>query len=369
VLLHHDAREYNIAASEAAKAARTKFEAMIVEGPGRVSTALQKLADEHPDDYVVPAKSLGFRAQDDSIVLAHPVPDGTERLASLHRNALRQAADRADVPWTFVQRLQDGTDWKSELLARNLNEIFSHDSGRCLVRYVGDQARGLLSDKFRRMDSDVLVATFFDACKQFGALPVEGMYLETRVHFKAVLPHIFEPLPNEVMIYGISISNSDYGDGAFTLRSFLTRLWCTNYAVLDDELRKVHLGRRLTEDVRFSQETYELDTKAMASATRDVVVSTLAPEKVNKTMELVRKAGEESLSARSVADFLKKHLTKEEVAAATEIFTSADIEHLPPGQNRWRLSNAISWLAGGLEDGHRRLKLQEVAGEAVLAAA
>jgi len=45
-----------------------------------------------------------------------------------------------------------------------------------------------------------------------------------------------------------------------------------------------------------------------------------------------------------------------------DVFSSADVEKLPPGQTSWRFSNAVSWLANEVEDEHRKLELQELAG-------
>jgi len=42
-----------------------------------------------------------------------------------------------------------------------------------------------------------------------------------------------------------------------------------------------------------------------------------------------------------------------------------DVELLPAGNTSWRLSNAVSWLAGQVEDGERRLELEKVAGQLV----
>ena len=44
---------------------------------------------------------------------------------------------------------------------------------------------------------------------------------------------------------------------------------------------------------------------------------------------------------------------------------SADIENMPAGQTRWRLAQAVSWIAGKTEDEERRLDLMRVAGNLV----
>lgn len=365
MLVHHDSRDYPVAASEAARNARDKFESIINKGRASMQETLERIDREVPDDFLVPYKRMSFGADKGRIVLDHPVPGGGMHSAPLHPHALTQAAARADVPKLYVDRLMEKGDRYQELLAYNLNELLANDGGKSLVRYVDGEARGVLSDKYKRMSSSQLIQALLQSAGNFGAIPIEGIYLETRTAMKVVLPYVFEPVPHEVLLYGISWGNSEFGDGAYWIRSFLTRLWCTNMATLDEELRKVHLGKRLGDDVAWSEQTYQLDQQTLVSMTSDVVGKVLAPDRVKMVLEGITKAHEEKVDARQVSAFLKKHLSKDEVDQAKEIFSSADVEQVPPGQNRWRLSNAISFLAGTLEDAGRRLELQEVAGMAL----
>jgi hypothetical protein len=161
------------------------------------------------------------------------------------------------------------------------------------------------------------------------------------------------------------LKNSDYGHGALSIRLFLLRLWCTNYAIADECLRNVHLGARLPEDMTFSQKTYELDTATTVSAVQDIVGSCLSPDNVNRILAGVKAANEQGVDPAGIKAFLKRTLTKAQAAQVTEAFTSADIQNLPPGQTAWRLSNAISWVAGHEENEGRKLEMQQVSGDAM----
>jgi hypothetical protein len=44
-------------------------------------------------------------------------------------------------------------------------------------------------------------------------------------------------------------------------------------------------------------------------------------------------------------------------------YNSPDTYNLPAGNTTWRLSNAISWIAGKTEDSERKLELMKLAGE------
>jgi hypothetical protein len=225
----------------------------------------------------------------------------------------------------------------------------------------------VLSDQYRRLDSRPIIEAFAGACGEIGVVPIEGVGGELRFCVRAVLPHVFRPGGDEIIAFGIEISNSDFGAGALSVRCFCLRVWCTNYARLDEELRKVHLGKRLDDSIEFSRETYELDTKAMASATRDIVLASLAPNKVNQQVAQIERAMSERIDFKSALNGLPKMgLLKKEIEAVRDVLTTGGLEELPPGNSIYRMSNAISWVAKSAETPERRLDLEQLAGSMLL---
>ena len=360
MLSHHDARPYAEAASEAAAQARVKLEGLIEKGRTRALAVIEQVERDIPKDSIVPARALNFAQHggpDDRILLGW----NGEPAVGLHDHALSQAAERAGVPWTFVERLRGHGNWGHGLLAHNLNEIHRRADSRFLIRTVDGEARGFLSDKFRRLDNRPILDAFCKAAAEVGAVPVEGYAMDTKVAVKALLPRVFEPVPNEVMAFGLKFDNSDFGDGALSLRVFMLRLWCTNYAITDEALRQVHLGGKLPDDVVFSDRTYRLDSDRSASMVRDIVATELSPERVEEVCEVIRKANAEGVTVSRVAEFLKRHVTKSEGASIVEAYNSADVVNLPAGNTSWRFSNAISWIAGKTEKEGRKLDLMQIA--------
>jgi len=270
MLYHHGAQDYNVAASAAAAEARSKFEAEIERGKARTLAVIEQVQTQVPTDRIVAAKKLEFITLGNGIKVRFPDTDRTEE--GFHRHAIGQAAARADIPLSFIDRLMEKGQWGAELVAENLNRIYHNGNGaRYLTRSVKNEVRGFLSDSYRRLDSRPIVDQFIQAVATFGAVPLDGYALETKIAVKAVLPYVFEPVPHEVMIFGVALENSDFGRGALSLRTFVERLWCTNRAISTEDLRKIHLGARLGEDLQLSQRTYDLDTQTMASAAQDIV--------------------------------------------------------------------------------------------------
>lgn len=368
MLFHHDHRTYEEAASQAARVARTKLEGLIVRGRHRAAEVIDAVEREVPDDYVVPSPRMHFEPSPSGVVLDFADAHGHQITHGLHRHALHQATDKVRLPRRYADELLDGEEWQRDLLAHSLNELFEHSGKTYLIRSVDEQVRGFLSNRFRRMDSRPIIEAFAGACAQHGAVPVEGHCLQTKVALKALMPVVYEPVPNEVLAVGVVLQNSDFGHGALSLRSFILRLWCTNLAIADEMLRQVHLGRRLDENVEFSQKTYQLDTATVVSATEDIVASAFAPDTIEKLLEGMRRAHEEQISPTQISAFLRKTVNKAEAKQITDAFASADVLNLPQGQTRYRLSNAVSWIAGKTEDEGRRLELETVAGSLLKAA-
>lgn len=363
-LFHHDSRDYNEAASEAATRAREKLERTIEEGRARAAEVLEQVQNQIPEDKIIDGKILQFVPVASGVEVSVALRDENQ---AIHDHAMQQIAERANMPIRYVRHLQ-GQEWGPELLAHNLNQLYRHSDKRYLARTVTNgkkEIRGFLSDSYRRLDSRPILDAFCQAAQQLGAVPVTGYALDTKVALKALLPMVFEPVPNEIVAFGLAWENSDFGNGALSLRGFMMRLWCTNFAIAETSMRQVHIGKRIDADFTFSQKTYELDTQAAASATQDLVAGYLTPAKIEEQCALIKRAHEENVEPTQVAKFLKKHLNKGEIQSVTESFNSADVVNLPAGNTKWRLSNAISWVAGNMKNRERGLDLMKVAHKAV----
>jgi hypothetical protein len=359
---------YNFATGERTNKARDEFETMVSKGQQNAMTALQQVIADQPKDFIVGAPGLTFEFDDsiNNFRMRHTKPEGF----SMHRHALQQACQRAGIPWKYVDSLTakrdgDSVPWGAELVSHNLNELVRRqDKTRYLVRTVKDEVRGLLSDRYRRLDTAPIVEAFAEQTKQYGAVPVQARCLDTRFYIRSVLPGVFEPAPNEFMLLGIELFNSDYGDGAFGMKVFFLRVVCVNGMIGTDVFRKIHLGGRLGDDIQFSKATYEADTKTIISATRDVVKHALEPANVHTRLDVIAEANNKQVDAPSLLEGLRKasKMTKAEMTGISEKFTSAEVELMPAGNTAWRLSNAISLFAQSADD-YRSRELEALAGE------
>lgn len=379
MLIHHGSENYDTAASRAASAARDKLHALIERGRTRAAAVLDHVERQQPRDQLIAATALAFEPDESRTGEIVVVPDGADTMP-LHRHALGQVADKAGLPRTYLARLLDPehSAFGPELLAHNLTRLFREGhavndgddpSDAFLLRSLAlperHEVRGFVSSRFRRLDSRPIVGAFADACQRVGAVPVEGYALDTKIAIKAILTRVYEPIPNEVMVFGMALENSDYGNGALQVSFVAIRLACTNGLLMEKSLRKVHLGARLTSDVVWSARTLAAETEATAGAVHDLVTRRLNDRHIAVLQNGIRRAHDEKIEPAKAQEFLKKHLLKSEAEAVVAAFNSPDVENMPGGQTRWRLAQAVSWIAGKTEDEERRLDLMRIAGNLV----
>ena len=369
-LMHYGPESYETAKGRMAENVRKRFEKSIYEGQHEAQRVLEQIDREVPQDRVIKTSALKFIPTGNGV----EVLVGGESQETIHDHALGQFCGRGKFNLKYGRQLEamavedkgKDSDWARELMAHNLNELYQRGpaSGkRYLMRSVDTQVRGWLSDRYRRLDCRPLLQAFHSlAIQQAGAVPMRGYALATKVAIRVVLPTVFEPIPNQPMLYGLEWHNSDFGHGTHSLRAFIHQPFCTNECTRDDVLREGHKGGRLSEDFAYSQKTYELDQMASESALKDTIKGLLAPAAVDSTMLLLKKAHDEKIEPKKIPLMLKQ-LRKSEIEAVKEAFTSADIENLSPGQNRWRLSNAISFVATTTEDKYRALELERMSGK------
>lgn len=90
----------------------------------------------------------------------------------------------------------------------------------------------------------------------------------------------YAPGSEPVVWAGFDISNSETGNGAYTLTPVITVRVCKNgLTITTDALRAVHLGSRLDEGaIRWSADTQEKQLAVIRAKTRDAVARFLSPE-------------------------------------------------------------------------------------------
>lgn len=253
-----------------------KFQAKIDSGIQTVGSLLDRIHREIPRDRLVNTRNMTFAP---STSAGFDIRVGDEA-NSLHNFAFGQVAERVGFPMDYARRLGERGEDGRELAAFNLNRLYQIDPAKkMLVRSVDDQVRGVVSDRFRRLDSRPIIDSFIGAVDVVGARPFEGLGGDTKFSIRAVLPKVYEAFSGEVVAFGVSLANSDFGNGALSVRAFMWRVWCSNLATLEESMREVHLGSRLVDGIEFRQSTINAESKASALAVADIVRGSLSAQR------------------------------------------------------------------------------------------
>lgn len=295
------------------------------------------------------------------------MPDGR---FSIHDNAIGQLADRMGIPQKYLRGLAGGDAWAKALAATVLNEHSGWTQrSRVLVRTVGEQVRGVLSDSYRRLDSVEILTAFVQEAASQGAVISDAYMNDTKIWAETILP---TPLTiptsknGDVIIFaGARFSTSDYGDGAVDMRAFLLNGACLNGMVRESVMKQVHLGSKLPDNIQLSKETYALDTSTTVSAVRDLTKGLFCKD------NLMRKAIEIQGASDIDVDFEQelKRLTrdggllKQEGKEVEKILMRNDPDDgVQGGATLWKLTQAITAHARELTP-ERSRELHEISGQ------
>lgn len=340
-----------------------------------VQATMERLINEGKiaQDYIAPI-GVNLKQKDHSPVitfnggdsLTMNMPDG---LFSLHDNAIGQLADRMGVPQRYLRTLASGETWAKNLAAEILNEHSGWTQiTRVLVRTVGTQVRGVLSDSYRRLNSVEILTAFVQEASRQGAVISDAYMNDTKVWAETILPQpiVIPTAKNgDVIIFaGARFSTSDYGDGAVDMRAFLLNGACLNGMVRESVMKQVHLGSKLPDNLQLSQRTYELDTRTTVSAVKDLTKGLFSRDNLMKKACEIQGASEIDVDFEHELKRLTRDggLLKSEGKEVEKILMRNDPEDgVQGGATLWKLTQAITAHTRELTP-ERSRELHEISG-------
>ena len=354
-----------------------KVQRMIDGKTADVHATMERLINEGKiqQDYIAPI-GVNLKANDHSPVITFDgqgeqltmnMPDGQ---FDLHINAIGQLAERMGIPQRYLKTLANGEAWARNLAATVLNEHSDWTQrSRVLVRTVGTQVRGVLSDSYRRLNSVEILTAFIQEAAGQGAVISDAYMNDTKVWAETILPTpITVPTAKngDVVIFaGARFSTSDYGDGSVDMRAFLLNGACLNGMVRESVMRQVHLGSKLPDTIALSQRTYELDTQTTVSAVRDLTKGLFSKDNLmQKALEIQGASEIEVDMEREIKKLTRDGgLLKAEGKEVEKILMKNDPDDGVQGASTlWKLTQAITAHARELTP-ERSRELHEISGQ------
>lgn len=352
-----------------------KVQKMVENKAVGVQATMERLIEEGKiaQDYIAPL-GVNLRKQEHDPVITFTADNGLflnmpDGQFSVHSNAVRQLADRMGVPQRYLLNLAGGDEWAQQLAAHLLNEHSSWTQrSRVLIRTVGEQVRGVLSDSYRRLNSVEILTAFVQEAAGQGAVISDAYMNDTKVWAETILPTpitIPTAKNGDVIIFaGARFSTSDYGDGAVDMRAFLLNGACLNGMVRESVMKQVHLGSKLPDNLQLSQRTYELDTRTTVSAVRDLTRGLFSRDNIMQKAIEIQAASEIDVDFEREIKKLTKDggLLKAEGQAVEKILMNNNPDDGVQGAaTLWKLTQAITAHARELTP-ERSRELHEISG-------
>ncbi len=301
-------------------------------------------------------------------------PDGTHlEIEGLSSCRLRDYAHGdlgqfTEIPKPYYDRMRRDMP---TLLATNVNHwLEAKDHEQRLIRTLAGETRAVLSNKFRPLDNEHLIEAALPALYEHPSIEIRKCELtERKLYMTAVLPKLeFEVRVGDIVQFGLSISNSEIGQGALEVALFCLRLRCLNGMTLpDNKTRKNHIGGRLGEE-DMAAEYFADDTRKLADRTfflklRDVTRHMLTQGAVEQSVEQMRRSAGIKLEGRP--DKAVKEVTKK--FGLSDVESQGVLAFLLQGgdMTMWGMANAITATARVDEDADRADELERLGGKLI----
>lgn len=194
-----------------------------------------------------------------AIVIQDPIAVSLERF-EITETAHQQLAGWVGVPFMYYKRLlKDHAD----LVMHQINELFQREPGTRMLRTLDGKCRAFLSDRYKRLDNDAVLANTLPVLMNGDQVPAhdiiachitdDSMKLRVVWTDESLAQDIGEAPKNrgrDIIYPGFEIQNSETGRGTLNIRGFFYRTYCKNgcvWGVQDADVRyaRKHLGSRL----------------------------------------------------------------------------------------------------------------------------
>lgn len=327
-------------------------------------------------DVIVPGSALRM-ADDGTLVIAggEPVgvnPDGSivtgDYVVTPGSIFLEGIANRLDIPIRYVRRMADE---HRPLLAQNVNAWLERQPNvRHMVRtFRNDEdayGRAFLSDKFDCIDHLDVVLGVLDGVREVDPTAVvEGADIDERnmrlrITSTTISANVMEYVRNyapdgkrgedyPLLFAGMYVTNSETGNGAFTIGPRSVVQVCTNGQTrTQDALRRVHIGSRMDEGViDWSTETRRQHVELIRMQAADAVRTFLSADMLSRFVaDMAAAAGKAVPQPHLAVESVQRALSFSDTdaqAILAHFYRSGDDSALG-------LAQAITYVAQSLDD-------------------
>jgi len=321
---------------------------------------------EYKEDYIVDIKKTKV------IMTASVFPElqyssNRHHVGLLNDNSLTQLCYKLDIGKTYINKC---LPISQELVVHNLSFWLKEVKSRnVMIRtHVGYRdepitVRAILSDRYKRIDNQLIANKSIDRILNMGAKLQYANYDGDSLNITAVLPKIEgEIAKGDVVQAGITITNDEVGNGSFQVKPFIYRLVCTNGMVAPEYIGQFyakHVGKKLIDLNEDNQGEISID-KMFEQV--DVMNN---PQMFNDLFNEMKKAKEKKTTSTEIVKLAKQHnLSDSERAGIFERLGKVYGDTF--STDNYSLANAITNLANDESKSDQRARfLQELGGQII----
>lgn len=212
---------------------------------------------------------------------------------------LRNVMATPGIPVKFIREL---TACQPQIAADLINKLHGIGQERRLSRILSGRLRAWLSDSYRMVDNYDVAFHALDTARACGGEVIESRLTEQRMSIQFTTREVagtvidkqnsvlgapgsganHEWLKTTNLEWGnynppegtvhpvITVSNSETGNGGFTVSIGVLVAFCINMAVVSTEISKIHIGQKLEEGM-YQQDTIKTMSEAIVLQTRDIM--------------------------------------------------------------------------------------------------
>ncbi len=200
-------------------------------------------------------------------------------------------SEKLKISKNYYDRMKNG---HSGLLADNINYWLSKETNNYLLRtFINPEgtegiARAFLSDRYKPIDNWDVAITILDIIKNYPSIKLDAADITDRkMYMRFVDPTIEHNAPDLLKKYkggaetgivaGFIVSNSEVGEGAFSVAPRAVVLACKNGLTrIEEKVRRVHLGGEMEQgQIQWSDKTKQKNLELIQSQASDAITQWL----------------------------------------------------------------------------------------------
>ena len=281
---------------------------------------------------------------------------------NLNDHSLNNLCNKLEIGTRYISKCLPVSQ---SLVTHNLNFWINNTKSReLMLRTVEghdiNRVRAIMTNRYKRIDNDVVANATLNKLMDMGAELKYSHYDGDNLNITAVLPKLEgEVVEGDFVQGGITITNSEIGQGSLVVKPFIYRLVCTNGMVAPEYLNQFyakHVGKMIIDIDNDDQ------WKTIVSKMEQQLELVANPELFEENLNRLKQATEQKINSHQIEVLAKNHgLSDVERAGVFERLNHYVGETFVT--SKYDVANAITNIANDEEKSDDRARfLQELGG-------